>query len=164
MHTLVFALVDADAQDDALTAARTAFDRLVGFGPETNRRIAYYETFDGSGSSPVAGAERVGRLPTAAPVGARSGRALLERAWAETETAKRRRLQRLREILSAHSDAELLCDADGARRRLERTMTTDIPTTALYDGHGMPIQTRDHLTDVLAGHAESWIVPATARV
>lgn len=164
MHTLVFALVDAVAPDDALTAARTAFDRLVGFGPDATRRIAYYHTFDEVDRAPSIDPDRVGDLPRAAPVDDRAGRALLERAWHETERARRRRLQRLRDVLATHDDAAILRNADGARQRFDRTLATPAPATALYDEYSDPIQDRDRLGAVLDAQERSWIVPAVARV
>lgn len=164
MHTLVFALVDAVASDDALTAARTAFDRLLGFGPAATRVIATYRTFAEGAPARDATVGRDAELPPAARVADREGRALLERAWHETEHARRRRLQRLRDVLGTHDDAAILRDRDGARRELDRACATTVPTTALYDGHGDPIRDRTRLAGVLDGHETSWIVPAAARL
>jgi hypothetical protein len=81
---VIYSLVEASTQDEALATGKTVFDRLVGDSPHATAVFDYYVTFDESGTS-VAGKARWGDLPVAAPVESDDGQELLERGWEATK-------------------------------------------------------------------------------
>lgn len=72
MHMVIYALVEASTQDEALSAGRAVFDRLVGAVPHAGAVFDYYVTFDEEDTT-VAGTARWGDLPVAAPVESEDG-------------------------------------------------------------------------------------------
>jgi len=67
MHMVIYSLVEASTEDEALSTGKTVFDRrLVGADPHAGAVFDYHVTFDEEDTS-VAGKARWGELPTAAP-------------------------------------------------------------------------------------------------
>jgi len=62
MHMVIYTLVEASTEDDALATGKTVFDRLVGAVPHAGAVFDYYVTFDEEETS-VAGSVRWGDLP-----------------------------------------------------------------------------------------------------
>lgn len=86
MHMMIYALVEASSQKEALRTARGVFDQLVGATPHTRPPFDYYVTFDREDTT-VAGQARWGSLPVAAPGASPQGRDLVERGWNTTGAA-----------------------------------------------------------------------------
>ncbi len=84
MHALIYALIEASQQDEALAASKSAFDRLTGARPDCTPVFDYYVTFDEAGTI-VAGKARWGELPVAASINSSEGQQLLDRGWQATE-------------------------------------------------------------------------------
>ena len=78
MHMVIYSLVEASTEDEALSTGKTVFDRLVGADPHAGAVFDYHVTFDEEDTS-VAGKARWGELPTAAPVDSNDGQKLLEK-------------------------------------------------------------------------------------
>ncbi len=72
MHMVIYVLVEAPTQNDALTTGKTVFDRLVGADSHSSAVFDYYVTFDEEDTT-IAGKARWGELPTAAPVDSDDG-------------------------------------------------------------------------------------------
>lgn len=155
---LATALVPAAEADEALSAARCTFDRLVGFGTR-EPVFESYVTFDRE----AVRRDRWGGWPPATPVRTEPGAALLERQWAETLTAFLDRLERLCDALRAHSSLALMGDAADVRRVCAELGATEGPTIYVYDQYGLGIRHRNRLDAVLEQDERMWIVPAEVR-
>ena len=66
MHMVIYSLVEASTEDEALSTEKTMFDRLVGADPHAGAVFDYHVTFNEEDTS-VAGKARWGDLPAAAP-------------------------------------------------------------------------------------------------
>jgi hypothetical protein len=159
MHTLIYALVEASTEANALAAARPVFDRLAGRGPYAHTVFDTYVMFD-DGPRSDAAFDRWGDFPAAAPVESVVGQGLIERGWRETETEFERNLDRVREILDRHTDEEIMRDEDLSRHAFYRVGAYRGPTVALYDEHANGIRDRDRLDERLATGDNLWVVPA----
>jgi len=73
MHMVIYTLVEASTQNDALATGKTVFDRLVGADPHSSAVFDYYVCFDEENTT-VAGKARWGDLPAAAPLTRTMGR------------------------------------------------------------------------------------------
>ncbi|WP_254538721.1 hypothetical protein [Halomarina litorea] len=159
MHMVIYALVAASTEDDALAAGTTVFDGLVGGGVHTKAVFDYYVTFDEEGTT-VAGQTRWGDLPVAAPVDSEDGQALLERGWTATEKAFQRHLERAKEALEEYDDEAIMRDQDLVRHTFHQLGAYRGSSIALYDEHGNGIRHREQLDRRLEASGECWIVPA----
>ncbi|WP_115864215.1 hypothetical protein [Halorussus litoreus] len=159
MHMVIYTLVEASTQDDALASGKTVFDRLVGAVPHAGAVFDYYVTFDEAGTS-VAGKARWGELPVAATVVSDEGEELLERGWEATKEEFQRNLDRVREALDERSDEEIMRDEDLARHAFHQVGAYDGPSVFLYDEHGSGIRHRGQLDRILDESDDLWIVPA----
>ena len=159
-HTVVFAVVDAPTETDALAAARAAFDRLTGATPGRDRVFDYCLTLDRlSADHPT----REAGLPPAARVETERGTDLLAAAWAATVHETRAEVARVRRLLAARDPAAIRRDEDGVRAALARLGAPESPTTALYDGHGLGLVRRERVVDTVAACDQPWVVPADAH-
>jgi hypothetical protein len=156
---VIYSLVDASTQDEALATGKTVFDRLVGANPHTDAVFDYYVTFDESGTS-VAGKARWGDLPVAAPVESDEGEDLLKRGWEATEAEFERNLDRVRDALEELSDEEIMRNDGLARHAFHQVGAYEGPTIFLYDEHASGIRHREQLDRVLDESENLWIVPA----
>jgi len=86
MHMVIYTLVEASTEDDALATGKTVFDRLVGAVPHAGAVFDYYVTFDEEETS-VAGSVRWGDLPVAAPVDSDEGESYLNAAGRQPKTS-----------------------------------------------------------------------------
>jgi len=111
MHMVIYSLVEASTEDEALSTGKTVFDRLVGADPHAGAVFDYHVTFDEEDTS-VAGKARWGELPTAAPVNSDDGQDLLERGWKATKEEFERNLDRVKEAIDELSDEEIMRDED----------------------------------------------------
>ena len=136
---VIYTLVEASTEDDALATGKTVFDRLVGAVPPAGAIFDYYVAFDDEETS-VAGSARWGDLPVAAPVDSDEGRELLERGWEATEEEFQRNLDRVKEALDEFSDEEIMHDEDLARHAFHQVGAYDGPAIFLYTEHGTGIR------------------------
>ena len=141
MHMVIYALVDASTEDDALAAGQTVFDRLVE-------------------ASTVAGPARWGNLPVAAPIDSDAGQQLLERGWDATEEEFQRNLNRVREALKEYSDEAIMPDEDLVRHAFHQVGAYDGPSIFIYDQHGNGVPHRGQLDRLVEETDDCWIVPA----
>ncbi len=155
---VIYSLVDASTQDEALATGKTVFDRLVGASSHGEAVFDYYVTFDESGTS-VAGKARWADLPVATPVESEEGEDLLERGWEATEAEFQRNLDRVRDALEELSDEEIMRDDGLARHAFHQVGAYEGPTIFLYDEHGSGIRHRDQLDRILDESESLWIVP-----
>ena len=84
MHVVIYSLVEASTEDEALSTGKTVLDRLVGADPHAGAVFDYHVTFDEEDAS-VAGKARWGDLSTAAPVDSDDGQDMLDRGWEATK-------------------------------------------------------------------------------
>jgi len=159
MHMVIFALVEASTEDEALAAGSGVFNRLVGAVPHAGAVFDYYVTFNEEDTT-VAGKARWGDLPIAAPVTADEGQALLDRGWAATEVEFQRNLDRVKEGLEELSDEEIMRDDDLVRHAFHQVGAYNGPSIFLYDEYGSGIRHRGQLDRILEESEDLWIVPA----
>jgi hypothetical protein len=159
MHMVIYALIEASTENEALSTGKTVFDRLVGTEPHACAVFDYYVCFDEEDTS-VAGKARWGELPTATPVDSDDGHDLLERGWEATKEEFERNLERVKEAIDELSDEEIMRDEDLARHAFHQVGAYDGPSVFLYDEHGSGIRHRDQLDRILEESEELWIVPA----
>jgi hypothetical protein len=159
MHMVIYALVEASTEDDALAAGKAVFDRLVGAELYSCAVFDYYATFDEENTS-VAGKARWGELPTAARVDSDDGQELLKRGWEATQDEFERNLDRVKEAIDELSDEEIMRDEDLARHAFHQVGAYRGPTVFLYTEHGTGIRHRGQLDRILEESDELWIVPA----
>ena len=159
MHMVIYTLVAASTEDEALAAGKGVFDRLVGAVPHAGAVFDYYVTFDEEDTR-VAGTARWGELPIAAPIESDEGQHLLDRGWEATEGEFQRQLDRVKAGIEAFSDEELMRDTDLVRHAFHQVGAYDGPSIFLYDEHGCGIRHRGQLDRVLEERGVRWIVPA----
>jgi len=141
---VIYALVEASTENEALAAGKTVFTRLVGAEPHSCVVFDYFVTFDEEDTS-VAGKARWGELPPAAPVDSDDGQDLLERGWEATKEEFERNLNRVKEAIDELSDEEIMRDEDLARHAFYQVGAYDGPTIFLYTEHGTGIRHRGQL-------------------
>jgi hypothetical protein len=156
---VIYALVEASTENEALAAGKRVFNRLVGAEPHSCAAFDYFVTFDEEDTT-VAGSARWGELPTAAPVDSDDGQDLLERGWEATKEEFERNLDRVKEAIEELSDEEIMRDEDLARHAFHQVGAYDGPTIFLYTEHGTGIRHRGQLDRLLEESEELWIVPA----
>lgn len=84
MHMLIYALVEASSEVEAVDKGKSVFEGLVGPKRDPSAVFDYFVTFDEKDSD-VAGEARYGKLPAAAPVESESGQDMVERARKGTQ-------------------------------------------------------------------------------
>jgi len=156
---VIYALVEASTEHEALATGETVFNRLVGAEPNSCAVFDYFVTFDEEDTS-VAGKARWGELPTAAPIDSDDGEDLLERGWEATKEEFERNLDRVKKPIDELSDEEIMRDEDLARHAFHQVGAYDGPTIFLYTEHGTGIRHRGQLDRLLEESEELWIVPA----
>ena len=156
---VIYALVEASTQNEALATGKMVFNRLVGAEPHSCAVFDYYATFDEENTA-VAGKARWGELPTAAPVDSDDGQDLLERGWEATKDEFERNLDRVKEAIEELSDEEIMRDEDLARHAFHQVGAYKGPTIFLYTEHGTGIRHRGQLDRLVEESDELWIVPA----
>jgi len=73
MHMVIYALIEASTEDEALSTGKAVFERLVGADPHAGAVFDYFVTFDDEDTT-VAGKARWGNLPIAAAVDSENGK------------------------------------------------------------------------------------------
>lgn len=160
MHTIIYAVVDAETSDDALVTARTAFDHLTGTTPGRARVFDYCLTLDCVGTDHPARAEG---LPTAARLDTDGGKLLLGGAWAMAIRRTHDAIRRVAATLDEYDPRAIRRDEAGTRRALARLGRRESPTTTLYDEHGPGLVRRERVVDIVTTAETPWIVPADAH-
>ena len=163
MHMLIYALVEASTQDEALASGKAVFDRLVGADTHSCAVFDYYVTFDKEDTT-VAGKARWGNLPIASSIASDDGQELLNRGWNATKNEFERNLQRVKEALDELSTEEIMRDENLARHAFHQVGAYDGPTIFLYTEHATGIRHREQLNRVLEESEDLWIVPADVHV
>jgi len=158
MHMVIYSLVEASTEDEALSTGKTVFDRLVGADPRWRRLRLPRDVR--RGGYVRCGKARWGELPTAAPVNSDDGQDLLERGWKATKEEFERNLDRVKEAIDELSDEEIMRDEDLARHAFHQVGAYDGPAIFLYTEHGTGIRHRGQLDRLLEESEELWIVPA----
>jgi len=156
---VIYALVEASTENEALAAGTGVFNRLVGAVPHAGAVFDYYVRFDEEDTT-VAGKARWGELPIAAPLDSAEGQDLLDRGWEATEEEFQRNLDRVKEGLEELNDEEIMRDEDLVRHAFHQVGAYDGPSVFLYDEHGCGIRHLEQLDRVLERQDECWIVPA----
>jgi hypothetical protein len=159
MHMVIYALVEASTQNDALATGKTVFDRLVGVDSHSPAVFDYYVTFDEENMT-VAGKARWGDLPAAAPVDSNDGQDILDQGWEATKEEFERNLERVKEAIDELSDEEIMRDEDLARHAFHQVGAYDGPSVFLCDQHATGIRHREQLDRILEESEDLWIVPA----
>lgn len=159
MHILIYALVEASHQNEALAASKSAFDRLTSAKPDCASVFDYYVTFDEDGTI-VAGRARWGELPVVAPINSDKGQQLLDRGWQAIEQEFQRNLDRIKEGLEEHSDEAIMRDEDLIRHACYQLGAYEGSSILLYDEFGGGIRDRDRLDAILDDSDDLWIIPA----
>jgi len=111
---VIYALVEASTENEALAVGKTVFNRLVGAKPHSCAVFDYFVTFD-EGDTSIAGKARWGELPAAAPVDPDDGQDLLDQGWEATKEEFDRNLDRVKEAIDELSDEEIMRDEDLVR-------------------------------------------------
>lgn len=157
MHQLIYALVQAADERQALRAANWVFETVVD---ETD--FDWYQTFETD-----APRERWGdELPVAASVESDQGKEVLGRAWNATATNFERNLRLLEEKLEECSMAELMACQTGDACAFALSiseLTMNGPGVYLYNSNSEGIRGQWHLRGVLEDSENLWIVPADAH-
>jgi hypothetical protein len=173
MHTVIYALVPAKNQKEALSKADGVFERLTG----DNRPFDYHQMFDTEGTS-VSGKGRWGNIPAARKVSSAAGTKMLQEAWGYTQQEFNDNLDHIRNAMK-YTNAEIMneCPTGVARgqdnplmlvrHRLYNCGQYEGSNIWLYDSDGSGIRTQRELDNVINnyGHPlpdgeELWIVPA----
>ena len=174
MHVLIYALVRASDEHDAIGVAQSeVFDHLVGATRNAEDVFDYYETFDTSAeaSSPTSGAGRWGNRPQAARVDSHAGARMLWRGWKYTLGEKTDKLDKIREELSSTSNEDILegLTNDSSLRLYDFRTVGELsgPSVRLYDGttytFGVTCETDvNQILEQLDDEDERplWVVPA----
>jgi len=148
MHMVIYALVEASTQNDALATGKTVFDRLVGADPHSSAVFDYYVSFDEENTT-VAGKARWGDLPAASPVDSDDGQDLLDQGWEATKEEFERNLERVKEAIDELSDEEIMRD--------ENLSARVPPGRCVRRAIGVPVRSaRDR-------HPPSWTAGSTPR-
>ncbi|WP_137283743.1 hypothetical protein [Halorussus salinisoli] len=159
MHQIIYALVEASTQEEALAKAKTSFSRLVGVGPEAGGVFDYYVTFDDD-TSMVAGKARWGELPVVALLESQEGAELLKRGWNATKEEFKENLEQVQEAAEEFSIEEFMHDKNLARHACHCLGAYSGPSIYLYDEFGDGIRNREHLDHVLNKEGTLWIISA----
>lgn len=158
MHTVIYALVEASSQREALSNGKLVFDRLVYAGPNADSVFDYYTTFDGEGPL-VSEAKQENDHPPAAPIDSPAGEELLTRAWEETKAEFSKNLGRAKEVLDNLSEEEIMRNEQSARLPFRRIGSFEGPAVFLYDEVATGIRHRKQLDRLLEERENLWIVP-----
>ena len=139
MHMVIYALVEASTENEALAAGKAVFNRLVGADLHSPAVFDYFVTFDQEDVT-MAGKARWGDLPTAAPVNSGEGGELLERGWNATTEDFQRNLDRVKEALDELSDEAIMRDEDFARYAFHQVGAYEGPSIPMYNQHAQGIR------------------------
>ena len=159
MHQIIYALVEAESEKEALEEATVTFDSLVGSRLDERPVFDYYVTFDDEDAT-VAGKARWGDRPVAARVDSHEGALLLKRGWDTTVAEIERNLEKVDEALAELTVEELMHDKALVRHACKNIGSFRGHSLFLYDGHANGIRNRSHLDRVLGSSESLWIVPA----
>jgi len=158
MHMVIYALVEASTQNDALATGKTVFDRLVGADPHSSAVFDYYVSFDGEHDG--CGQGSMGRFTGRIPVDSDDGQDLLDQGWEATKEEFERNLERVKEAIDELSDEEIMRDENLSRHAFHQVGAYDGPSVFLYDQHATGIRHRGQLDRLLEESEDLWIVPA----
>lgn len=142
MHTLIYALVEAQDSNEAVSiASESVFDALVGATPNSSVvSFDYYTTFADGENSSVSGEGRYGPKPEAALVTSEAGAEMLWLAWNFTRSDKHKYLDRIREGLNNWSNDEIMAgwksDAEVRPFDFDQVGEDAGSTVRLYDDTG----------------------------
>lgn len=142
MHMVITALVSAEDPKSAIAEARDIFEKLCYEGGPFD----YFVTFDEEGHT-VAGKDRWGDLTPAANTNTKEGKEMLESAMKATEENFIENIDKIRYLLSAHSNEDLLNEKDfiGIRYRSYCIGQYEGSNVWIYDSEGCGIRNRKEL-------------------
>jgi hypothetical protein len=163
MHQLSYALVPALTTDDALTNARSVFDRLVEItGHDPTGFDEYWLLTDDNRTIELT--TRGDDLPTVVRLDSEQGQELLDRGWQATQQTFERNLTKIKESLDTLSEQQIQQNTDLVRLNCLRLGQSTGPGIFLYDRNGNGIRDRAHLERLLATDLPAelayWVVPA----
>jgi len=158
MHMVIYALVEASTQNDALATGKTVFDRLVGADPHSSAVFDYYVSFDEENTT-VAGKARWGDLPAASPLTRTMDRTYSTKGGKRRKKSSSANLERVKEAIDELSD-EIMRDENLSRHAFHQVGAYDGPSVFLYDQHATGIRHRGQLDRLLEESEDLWIVPA----
>lgn len=156
---VIYALVEASTEDEALATGKSVFDRLVGAEPHSCAVFDYYVTFEEEDTT-VAGKARWSDLPTATLVESDEGQELLNRGWDATKEEFERNLERVKKALDDLTAEEIMRDENLVRHAFHQVGAYEGPTIFLYNEYGNGIRHRGQLDRPLEQGEELWIVLA----
>jgi len=159
MHMVIYALVEASTQNDALATGKTVFDRLVGSGSTFIRRVRLLCVLR-RGEHDGCGQGSMGRFTGRIPVDSDDGQDLLDQGWEATKEEFERNLERVKEAIDELSDEEIMRDENLSRHAFHQVGAYDGPSVFLYDQHATGIRHRGQLDRLLEESEDLWIVPA----
>lgn len=156
MHTVIYAIVYAEDEDEALEKGKEIFEQLV---EETI--FDYYTTFDDD-TSTVSGKARWGDLPPVISAIHPDGIEMIDGAMEQTWKEFKENISTIRKLLEKYTDEEIFEEAtsDGekgseetyinmARHYFYEVGRYKGPSVYLYDNDGEGIRDKRHLRNVL---------------
>lgn len=131
MHQIMYAIVEAETEEEALSAGNDVFQKLV----DCNHTLFdYYVTFD-ERKARSAGKGRWDELPAAAKIQSEPGRQLVERGW---ESVRKRREKNFNRLGEPSAFEEVI----------------------FYDSNGNGIWNREQFNKLTTESDNLWIIPA----
>jgi len=161
MHMVIYALVEASSEEEALAKSIEVFEPLMGGIREPGAVFDGLHLFKQTDNEDAREAWR-NELPAAAPVDSDDGQNLLERGWKATKEEFERRLADARDALDELSVEEIMQNKENARRTFHRLSAYKGPMIFLYHGKGS-IRNRKQLDNLLEEKDDLWIVPANVH-
>ena len=175
MHMVIYAIVYAENEYQAMRQARKVFRSLCG----EKRPFDYYTTFDEDGSQ-TSGKGRWGDLTPVARASSEEGKRYIEQAMKSTRDEFQRNLDEVKQSIASYSDEQLferedMVDGVGGlfRWRCSRLGADEGPVVWLYDHEAEGVKDSRILKAILEKWSEFhqgeknpyedlevWVVPA----
>jgi len=148
MHMVIYALVEASTQNDALATGRDGVRPTSGSGSTFIRRVRLLCVLR-RGEHDGCGQGSMGRFTGRIPVDSDDGQDLLDQGWEATKEEFERNLERVKEAIDELSDEEIMRDENlSARVPPGRCVRRAIGVPA-HDQHATGIRHRGQLDRLL---------------